>query len=95
MFNFFRLHRHYWSEALGVVKFQNLVFLCPNNKLSTSPIESTSPKVHYNLYVREVQGKNLDYDTVCNPKGKKLLLSMLLYVMLGLDKVRSDIVCLV
>ena len=55
---------------MGVKIFQTLTFLCPNTEISNIPLGSTSRRIYYNLYVREVYPNetSLDYDTICDPK---------------------------
>ena len=65
-----RLRPDHWSKVVGVKFFETLTFLCPNIEISNIPLGSTSRRIYYNLYVREVYPNetSLDYDTICDPK---------------------------
>ena len=65
-----RLRPDHWSKVVGVKIFQTLTFFCPNTEISNIPLRSTSRRIYYNLFVREVypNDTNLDYDRICDPK---------------------------
>ncbi|XP_046859063.1 uncharacterized protein LOC124452552 [Xenia sp. Carnegie-2017] len=69
------LQREHWSEAVSVKLYNEVVFLCPNLRITNTLVDTAFHKVHYNIYMRKVNSTLLDYSEICDPLNSRLIYS--------------------
>lgn len=68
--------------------YNEVVFLCPNLRITNTLVDTAFHKVHYNIYMRKVNSTLLDYSEICDPLSKliyKIIKSFLSWVRILLE----------